>query len=223
MLRGFVAILRRDLLLAFRHRSELVNPMMFFVIVLTLFPLALGPDASTLRGIAAGVLWVAALLAALLSLEGMFRSDFEDGALEQMALSSQPLALLVVAKVLAHWLVTGVPLIVLAPVLAVLLDLPAAALPVLMLTLLLGTPVLSLVGAIGMALTVGLRRGGLLLSLLVLPLYVPILIFAASAVADAALGLQVGAQLNMMGALLALALSLGPIATAAALRISLGA
>lgn len=220
---GFAAVLRRDLLLALRHRSELVNPMMFFVVVLTLFPLALGPDAATLRGIAPGILWVAALLAALLSLEGMFRSDFEDGALEQMALSPQPLALLVAAKVLAHWLVTGVPLIALAPLLAVLLDLPALALPVLVLTLLLGTPVLSLVGAIGMALTVGLRRGGLLLSLLVLPLYVPILIFAASAVADAAAGLQVGAQLKMMGALLALSLSLGPLATAAALRISLGA
>lgn len=222
MFKAFSTLLRRDLLLAFRHRGEMANPLMFFVLVVSLFPLALGPDSRTLQPLAPGIIWVAALLASLLSLEGMFRSDFDDGALELMLLSPQPAPLLVLAKVIAHWLVTGLPLIALAPLLGVLLHLPAQAMPALLITLLLGTPVLSLVGAIGVALTVSIRRGGLLLSLLILPLYVPVLIFAAGAVGDAAHGLQVGAHFMILGAMLVLALSLAPIATGAALRISIG-
>lgn len=214
------ALLRRDLLLALRHRGELANPLLFFVIVVSLFPLGLGPESGMLRAIAPGILWVSALLAALLSLESVFRSDFEDGSLEQLLLSPHPASALVLTKVVAHWLVTGLPLILLAPLLGVLLHLPAAATGALLATLALGTPVLSLVGAIGVALTVGLRRGGILLSLLVLPLYIPVLIFAASAVADAALGLPITGQLYLLGALLALAVTLAPLACAAALRIS---
>jgi heme exporter protein B len=179
------------------------------------------PDSETLRTLAPGVLWVAALLATLLSLDSMFRSDFEDGALEQLLVSPRPLLVLVLAKILAHWLVTGLPLIVAAPVLAVLLALPGEGMGTLLITLALGTPVLSLVGAIGVALTVGLRRGGALLSLLVLPLYIPILIFGANAVNAAATGLPVTGQLYMLGAFLLLALTLAPLATAAALRISM--
>lgn len=214
------ALLRRDLLLALRHRGELANPLLFFVIVVSLFPLGLGPESGMLRAIAPGILWVSALLAALLSLESVFRSDFEDGSLEQLLLSPHPTSALVLTKVIAHWLVTGLPLILLAPLLGVLLHLPAAATGALLATLALGTPVLSLVGAIGVALTVGLRRGGILLSLLVLPLYIPVLIFAASAVADAGLGLPITGHLYLLGALLALALTLAPLACAAALRIS---
>lgn len=219
--RAFGALLRRDLLLAYRHRAQLANPLLFFTIVVSLFPLGLSPEKELLRTIAPGVVWVAALLAALLSLDGMFRSDFDDGSLEQLVLTPHPLSVLVVAKVAAHWLVTGVPLLVLAPLLGLLLHLQTDALLVLVATLALGTPVLSLIGAIGVALTVGLRRGGVLLSLLVLPLYIPVLIFAANAVANAAAGLAVAGQLAFIGALLALAAVLAPPATAAALRISL--
>nr|WP_143004075.1 heme exporter protein CcmB [Thiohalorhabdus denitrificans] len=218
--RAFATILARDLTLALRHRSELGNPLMFFIVVVTLFPLALGPEQDILTRVAPGIIWVAALLAATLSMDGMFRSDFEDGSLEQMLLSPHPPALLVVAKVLAHWLVTGLPLILISPLLALFLHLPLEALPVLLATLALGTPVLSMVGAIGVALTVGLRRGGLLLTLLVLPLYIPVLIFAAGAVDNAAAGLPVAGQLYFLAALLVLALTLAPLATAAALRIS---
>ncbi len=218
---AFSSLLRRDLTLAFRHKSDLANPLMFFVIVVSLFPLGLSPEASLLQKIAPGVIWVAALLAAMLSIDGMFRSDYDDGALEQLVLSPQPLPVLVMAKVLAHWLITGVPLLLLAPLLGVLLNLKFEAMGVLVATLALGTPVLSLIGAIGGALTVGLKRGGVLLSLLVLPLYIPVLIFAANAVDSAGLGLPVAGQLYFLGALLALAVSLSPIAIAAALRISL--
>jgi heme exporter protein B len=218
---AFLLLLQRDLTLAFRHRSEVVNPLLFFVMVVSLFPLGLGPEPNILQRIAPGVIWVAALLAALLSLETIFRSDFEDGSLEQLVLSPHPASVLVIAKVVAHWLVTGLPLILLAPLLAVLFHLPAPAMVALVLTLALGTPVLSLVGAIGVALTVALKRGGVLLSLLLLPLYIPVLIFAASAVDAASGGLPVTAQLSFLGALLALALTLAPLASAAALRISL--
>lgn len=216
------ALVRRDLTLFFRRRSEVLNPLLFFVIVVTLVPLGVGPEASTLRAMAPGVVWVAALLAAMLSLEGIFRSDYDDGALEQLAISPQPLAVLVLAKVLAHWLVSGLPLVLLGPVLGASLFLPGHAMGALVIGLLLGTPVLSLIGAIGVALTVGVRRGGVLLSLLVLPLYVPVLIFGASAASNAAAGLDVSGPLALLGALLALALSLAPLAAAAALRISLG-
>lgn len=219
--RAFLLLLKRDLTLALRHRSEIANPLLFFVLVATLFPLAIGADTQVLKAVAPGVIWVAALLASLLSLDSMFRSDFEDGSLEQFMLSAHPVSLLVIAKVVAHWLVTGLPLLAIAPLLGVLLSLPSEALGVLLITLAMGTPILSLIGSVGVALTVGLRRGGIILSLLVLPLYVPVLIFASSAVETAAAGIPVSAQYSILGAMLALALSLAPLATAASLRISL--
>lgn len=219
---GFAALVRRDLLLFFRRRAEVVNPLLFFIIVVTLVPLGVGPEKTTLQVMAPGVIWVAALLAAMLSLEGIFRSDFDDGSLEQVVLSPHPLSVLVLAKVLAHWLVSGLPLVLLGPLLGASLFLPGQAMGTLVLSLLLGTPVLSLVGAIGVALTIGVRRGGVLLSLLVLPLYVPVLIFGASAVGSAAAGLPVDGPLALLGALLVLALTLAPAAAAAALRISIG-
>ena len=220
--RAFALLLKRDLTLAVRHRAEMVNPLLFFILVTSLFPLGVGANPNLLQAIGPGVIWVAALLAALLSLDSIFRSDFEDGTLEQFLLSSHPVSILVLAKVTAHWLVTGLPLLLVSPLLGVLLGLTGDGIRILMLTLLLGTPVLSLLGAVGVALTVGLRKGGMILSLLVLPLYVPLLIFAASAVDMAAAGLPVSAHLLFISALLVLALSLSPPATAAALRISLG-
>jgi heme exporter protein B len=218
---AFWFLLRRDLLLALRNRSELANPLLFFIMVITLFPLAVGADPNLLSRIAAGIIWVAALLASMLSLDGIFRSDFDDGTLEQMLLSAHPVPVLVLAKVSAHWLVTGLPLLVMAPLLAMMLGLDTDAYGVLLLTILLGTPVLSLVGSIGVALTIGLRKGGIILSLLVLPLYVPVLIFAASAIDVVSSGLPATAQLSMMLAFLFLALSLSPVATAAALKMSM--
>jgi heme exporter protein B len=219
-LNAFIGVLRRDLQLSFRRRNELLNPILFFILVVSLFPLGIGPGPKLLAELAPGVIWVAALLATLLSMERLFRSDFEDGALEQLLLSPYPLTLLVLAKVLAHWLVAGMPLILVSPLLGVLLYLPGKALGVLPLSLLLGTPVLSLIGAIGVALTVGLRRGGVLLTLLILPLYVPVLIFGTAAVAAATADLPVSGQLALLGAMLMLALTLAPFATAAGLRIS---
>lgn len=218
---AFYSLFRRDLTLAMRRRNELANPLLFFVLVIALFAMGVRIEehGKVLAIMAPGVIWVSALLSALLSLEGMFRSDFEDGSLEQMLLSPYPTLLLVLAKISAHWLVTGLPLVLLAPLSGILMSLPMAAMGTLMATLLLGTPVLSLVGAIGVSLTVGLRRGGTLLSLLVLPLYIPVLLFAATAVADSALGLSVVFQLKMLGAMLLLWLALGPVATVAALRI----
>lgn len=191
----FLALLRRDLLLAFRHRGELANPLLFFALVITLFPLGVSPDPALLKKIAPGVIWIAALLSALFSLENMFRSDFDDGAMEQMALSPYPLPALVLAKILAHWLVSGLPMLLMAPLLALLLSLPDTAILTLVFTLLIGTPLLSLIGSIGVALTVGLKRGGVLLTLLILPLYIPILIFATQAVMAATAGLPVEGQL----------------------------
>nr|VFJ65430.1 MAG: heme exporter protein B [Candidatus Kentron sp. DK] len=219
--RAFLALFRRDLLLAMRRRNELANPLLFFVLVITLFTMGIRAEehGRLLAVMAPGVIWVAAMLSALLSLDGMFRSDFEDGSLEQMLLSPHPTLLLVLAKISAHWLVTGLPLIVLAPLSGILMSLPLQTMTTLMGTLLLGTPILSLVGAIGVSLTVGLRRGGTLLSLLVLPLYIPVLLFAATAVADAALGFSVAFHLKILGAMLLLWLALGPVATVAALRI----
>ncbi len=219
--RAFFAVIRRDLVLAFRRRAEMVNPLLFFILVITLFPLGIGAQPNLLQAIAPGVIWVAALLAAMLSLDSLFRSDFDDGSLEQMLLSPHPASLLVLAKVIAHWLVTGLPLVLVAPLLAVFLGLPHHALGVLLLTLLLGTPVLSLIGAIGVALTVGLRRGGMILSLLVLPLYVPVLIFAGNAVQMAAGGLPVDAQISILTSMLLLALVLAPWPAAAALKMSM--
>lgn len=218
---AFFAILRRDLMLAFRHRGELANPLLFFLIIVTLYPLGVSPDPELLRKIAPGVIWIAALLAALFSLENLFRGDFDDGSLEQMLLSPQPLSVLVVAKVFAHWLVSGLPMLLLAPLLALLLDMPSKAAWALETTLAIGTPLLSLIGAIGVALTVGLKRGGILLTLLILPLYIPVLIFATNAVAAAGAGMPVEGQLYFLAALLVLALTLAPVAIAAALRISM--
>jgi heme exporter protein B len=219
--RAFTLLIRRDLILAMRHRAEMANPLLFFILVTSLFPLGIGANPNLLQAVGPGIIWVAALLAALLSLDSVFRSDFEDGTLEQYLLSSHPVSVLVLAKVLAHWLITGLPLLLVSPLLGVLLDLPAAGIKVLFVTLLLGTPVLSLIGSVCVALTVGLRKGGMILSLLVLPLYVPLLIFASSAVDTAAAGLPVTAHLSLIAALLVLALSLSPFATAAALRVSL--
>ncbi len=219
---AYVFLLRRDLLLALRNRAEYAMPLLFFVLVVTLFPLALGALPELLARIAPGIVWVGALLAAMLSLPSIFRSDFDDGSLEQILLSAHPVAVLVLAKVCAHWLVTGLPLLLVAPLLAEMLGLPGAAQPMLMTTILLGTPSLSLVGAIGVALTVGLRKGGIILALLVLPLYVPVLIFAASAIDNAAMGLGTTTQIYMLLAFLLLSLSLSPWATAAALRMSAG-
>lgn len=219
--KAFSLMIQRDLTLSLRHRAQLANPILFFVLVISLFPLAIGAEPNTLARIAPGIIWVAALLASLLSLDGIFRSDFEDGTLELMLLSPHPAALLVLAKVLAHWLTTGAPLMLAAPLLAMMLGLDSSTYGVLLLTILLGTPVLSLIGAIGVALTLGLRNGGILLSLLVLPLYVPVLIFASSALESATLSLSVSAQLSMLGAFLFLALSLAPVAAAAALKMSM--
>jgi len=218
---AFLALLRRDLVIAFRRRSEMVNPLLFFVLVTSLFPLGVGSQPKLLALMAPGVVWVAALLAALLSLDTIFRADFEDGTLEQLLLSAQPVSVLVIAKVLAHWLITGLPLLLMAPLLGTFLGLPSQAVGTLVWTLLFGTPALSLIGAIGVALTVGLRKGGVILSLLVLPLYVPILIFGAGAVGNAAMGIDATAQMYIMAAFLVFSLTLSPIATAAALRVSL--
>ncbi|MDX1799884.1 MAG: heme exporter protein CcmB [Marinobacter sp.] len=218
---ALIAIVRRDLKTSLRQRQDLFNPLVFFVMVVSLFPLGVSPEVSFLQQSGTGILWVAALLSTLLSLDHLFRHDYEDGTLEQLVLQPQPLFMLVLAKTLAHWLVTGVPLVLLAPVLGVMVHLDGNSIGVLCLTLLVGTPVLSLVGSIGAALTVGLRSGGVLLSLLIIPLYIPVLIFGTGTVAAAATGAPVAGYLAIMGALLAMALTLAPFASAAALRISL--
>ncbi|MCG6658411.1 heme exporter protein CcmB [Halomonas campisalis] len=218
---AFCATLKRDLVLMLRRRSEVMNPLVFFAIVITLFPIGISPDPQLLAAIAPGLLWVAALLAALLSLDSLFRADYDDGSLEQLLLTPQPLALLTLAKVAVHWLLTGLPLALMAPLLGIMLALPAGSYLVLALSLALGTASLSLIGAIGAALTVGLSRGGVLLSLLVLPLYIPVLIFGAGAVQAAILGDGIMAHLAILGALLSLALCLAPWAIAASLRISI--
>lgn len=220
MFDAMLILIRRDLTLAMRRRSDVLTTLFFFVIVVSLFPLGIGPELETLRQIAPGVFWVAALLASMLALEKLFASDFDDGTLEQMLLAPEPVFVLVLGKVLAHWLITGLPLVLLAPLLGLQYDLPGETLQVLVLSLLLGTPALSLIGAIGAALTLGLRGGGVLISLLVLPLYIPVLIFGAGAVEANASGLGAAGHLYMMGAILLLALVAAPLATAAALRIS---
>ncbi len=217
---GFFTLLQRDLKIAIRHRGDIFNPLLFFIMVVTLFPLGIGPEPQMLARIAPGIIWVAALLASMLSLERLFKADFSDGSLEQMLLSPQPLSVLVLAKVLAHWLLTGIPLIIIAPLLAVLLNLDGNSYGALIATLALGTPVLSLLGAIGVALTVGLRKGGVLLSLLILPLYIPVLIFATSAIDAAGMNLPYSGQLAIIGAMLVGSLTLAPFAIGASLRVS---
>lgn len=221
ILQAFTAIVRRDLVLAMRRRSEIANPVLFFILVITLFPLGIGAQPKLLQAIAPGIIWVSALLATMLSLDSLFRSDFDDGSLEQILLSPYPTSILVLGKITAHWLTTGLPLLVVAPLLAVFLGMPNQSLSILLLTLLLGTPILSLIGAVGVALTVGLRRGGMILSLLVLPLYVPVLIFASNAVEMASGGLPVDAQVNILISMLLMALVLAPWPTAAALKMSI--
>lgn len=214
-------VVSRDLLLAMRRRADVATTLFFFVIVASLFPLGVGPEPKLLRAMAPGILWVAALLASMLSLGRLFAEDHADGSLEQLVLVPEPLALVVIGKVVAHWLVSGLPLVLISPVIALQFDLPRDAIATLLLALLLGTPVLSLIGAIGAALTVGVRGGGVLISLLVLPLYVPVLIFGAGAVDASVMGMDAGGHLSILGALLLLGLVLAPWATAAALRISL--
>jgi len=214
-------LLKRDLLIAFRRRSEIIHPLIFFIMVVSLFPLAIGDDKVLLQKIAPAIIWVTALLATMLSLDNLFRSDFEDGSLEQMTLLQAPLSFLVTAKITAHWIITGLPLILITPVLAMLLYLPTDIVSTLVLTLLVGTPTLSLIGAVAIALTVALRQGGVILSLLVLPLYIPVLIFATLALQNVEQGFSAEAQLAMMFAILLLAITLSPFAIAAALKVSL--
>ncbi|MCP4287237.1 MAG: heme exporter protein CcmB [Gammaproteobacteria bacterium] len=220
MFDAFRAIMVRDLVLAMRRKSDVFSTLFFFVIVVSLFPLGIGPEMNTLRLIAPGVVWVAALLASMLALERLFAADHDDGTLEQMILAPQPLFILVLGKVAAHWLVTGLPLVLMAPLLGLQYDLSVDGLKILLYSLLLGTPALSLIGAIGAALTIGLRGGGVLVSLLVLPLCIPILIFGAGAVEADISGLGGQGHIYMLGALLILSLLLAPLATAAALRVS---
>jgi heme exporter protein B len=214
------AVIRRDLLLAWRRRADIATVVLFFVIVVSLFPLGVGPEPNLLRTIAPGIIWVAALLACMLSLQNMFASDHSDGALDQMLLAAAPLGLIVVARAFAHWLMSGLPLVILSPVLAIQFDLAPELSPVLTLSLLLGTPILTLIGAIGAALTLGLRGGGMLLALLVLPLYVPVLILGAGAVDAASAGLGADAHLLLLAAQLVVTATFAPWAVAAALRIS---
>lgn len=217
----FRTLVMRDLRLALRQGSDATIAVMFFVLCVVLFPFGVGPEPNILARIAAGVIWVAALLASLLSLERLFQNDYEDGSLELLSLSPLPLEAVVLAKVLAHWLVTGVPLIVAAPILALLLNMETGGFGVLVLTLAVGTPILSLIGAIGAGLTLGARRGGVLLSLLILPLYIPVLIFGAGAIDAAVTGLTPRPHLLLLGGILAAALPLAPFAGAAALRQAL--
>ncbi|MBU3628828.1 heme exporter protein CcmB [Polynucleobacter sp. AP-Reno-20A-A9] len=218
---ALLAIIRRDLLLVMRRKSEVLTALFFFVVVTSLFPLGIGADAALLRKIAPGVLWVAALLSTLLGLQRMFAADYQDGALEQLALSPQPMVLLVTGKIIAHWMVSGLPLVLLAPIIGIQFDLDASSLYVLMGTLLLGTPVLSLLGSIGAALTLGVRGGSLLLSLLILPLYIPVLIFGAGAVYANSVGLETSGHFSLLGALLILALAFVPWVSSAAVKIAI--
>ena len=214
-------IIQRELTIAFRRPAEILNPLWFFLIVITLFPLLMGPNPELLGKIASGIAWVAALLSALLSFERLFRDDYLDGSLEQLMLLPVGLPQVSLAKVIAHWLLTGLPLILLSPIAAILLSLETHVWWALVLTLLLGTPILSCLGAIGVALTVGLRKGGTLLNLLILPLFLPVLIFAAAVLEAATINMNYNGQLAIIGAILAITLTFSPFAIAGALRISL--
>ncbi|MEO8144816.1 MAG: heme exporter protein CcmB [Betaproteobacteria bacterium] len=220
-MRGFALIVHRDLRIALRRKGDIVNVLVFFVLVASLFPLGIGPEPNQLRAIAPGVVWVGALLAALLSLPRLFAADFTDGTLEQMLIAPQPLIAVVLAKITAHWLSTGLPLALAAPLIGLQYGLPSEALLVLLASLLLGTPVLSMLGAAGAALTLGARGAGALLGLLLLPLYVPVLVFGAGAVAAAMSGLDPLSYLSLLGALLAVSSLIGPWAACAALRVAL--
>ncbi len=214
------ALIAVELRLLFRRRQELVNPLIFFLLVCTLFPLAVSPESDELEKIAPGVLWVAATLASLLSLDILFRHDFDDGSLEQQGFSQHPEYLLVLIKVLCYWLMSGFPLILMSPFLATMLFLPREAVPTLVISLILGTPILALLGSIGAALTLSLKKGGVILALLVLPLFMPVLIFGSSAVVAAGAGLPAEGQLALLGGFLVLCITLAPFATSTALHIS---
>ncbi|WP_323797035.1 heme exporter protein CcmB [Nisaea sp.] len=218
----FLVLVRRDLSLALRQGSDAAMALMFFVIVVTLFPLAVGPEPGVLERISSGIVWVAALLAAMLSLDRMFQTDYDDGSLELMLLTPVPLEVLVLAKCLAHWLTTGLPMLLMAPLLGVFMNMQTEAFPVLLASMALGTPVLSLLGGVGAALVLGARRAGTLVALLVLPLTIPLLIFGVSAVEAAVTGQSAKAQLLILGAMLMACLPLAPWATAAALRQAAG-
>ena len=220
-MKAFLGILRRDLRLAFRRWSELATPLIFFTIVASLFPLASSPEVSQLRDAGTGVLWMSALLSSLLALDGLFRSDMEDGSMEHLVLSPAPLGLIVLAKTLAHWLVSGVPLVVLAPLLALSFNLPLEAIPTLMIALALATPTLSVLAAIGAALTVSLRGGGAIIGLLILPLTSPVLIFGTRAVDMAVHGESTLGPLYLLAALAVFSISLGPLAASAALKVAM--
>jgi heme exporter protein B len=213
-------VIRRELTLAWRRWDEVAQPLIFYLVVTTLFPLATTPELALLRTVGGGVLWVAALLSSLLALESVFRSDVEDGTMEQWVLSGQPLAWLLLAKVVAHWVLTGLPLVLVSPAVATALGLPSSAWPVVLMSLALGTATLSVLGGIGAALTVGVRRGSVLLSLLVLPLAMPLLVFGARAIEQALAGQPAAGPLQLLAAMFFLAMSLGPLAMSAAMRIS---
>jgi heme exporter protein B len=221
MTAAFKAVLHRELRIALRRKGDVLNVLVFFVVVASLFPLGVGPEPNQLRAMAAGVVWIAALLAALLSLPRLFAADHVDGTLEQMLVAPLPLAIIVLAKIAAHWVTTGLPLAIAAPLIGLQYDLPTEALCVLLGSLLIGTPVLSLLGAAGAALTLGVRGGGALLGLLVLPLFVPVLVFGAGAVTSSLIGVNPSAHLSLLGAFLAVSSIIGPWAACAALRVAL--
>ena len=220
MFKTFKTILLRDLTLAMRRKTDVLSALFFFIIVISLFPLGVGLDKTVLMKIAPGIVWVAALLASMLALERLFASDYEDGTLEQMLITPQPMTVIVLAKVFAHWLLTGLPLVLIVPLVGLQYHLSGDAVMVMMLALLLGTPILSLLGAIGAALTLGVRGGGILISLLILPLYIPVLVYGSGAVSASMIAGESQAYLLLLGAFLILTSLFSPLATAAALRIS---
>ena len=213
--------IKRDLLVTFRNPAEMLNPLVFFVIVISLFPLGISPSENVLRSVAPGVIWVAALLATLLSMDLIFRSDYEDGSLEQMTLTQQPLLLIVGGKIISHWLMTGLPLTLLSPLLALMLFVNQQGIEAMVLSLLLGTPILSLLGAVGASLTIGLRNGGVLIAILILPLYIPVLILATEMIKTGMTGGDYGGHMLWLAAILALSIGVAPVATSAGVKISL--
>ena len=221
MYEAFISLLRKELLLALRQKTDMVTVLFFFLIVSSLFPFAVGPELNTLKIIGPGVIWVGALLCSLLALHRVFETDFNDGSLEHLVLSGEPLTLLVIAKIIAHWLITGLPVVIVAPLIGLQFGLSAGSLSLLLGTLLLGTPVLSLIGSIGAALTLGVRGGAALTSILILPFYVPILIFGAGAVVADLQGLSIEGHLSILIAMLCLSVSLAPLAIASAIKIAL--
>jgi heme exporter protein B len=218
--KALLAVAKRDLSLAYRQRAELMQPLMFFIMVITLFPLALGPSPQTLQLVSGAIVWVAAILSLLMGLERLFRDDYLDGSLEQMILSPTPLYMVVLVKVISHWLVNIIPLLLISPLLALFLNMTKPMYFTLILTLLLGTPIISLVGAIGVALTVGLQRSGVLLALLLIPLFIPLLIFATSAIEYASMNLPIGTLLGIMGSMLLFTLAVAPVVIAYSLKVS---